>query len=249
MLEILIIVFLGIALFLLLRHYPEAREVKFSLSKIDFSRFKKFLSGKRTNRIEDILAPSVPPSLIVRNDEEESLTAKPEMVKVFHEKNPILLSSLYKAEEAFIANDMRVAEEKALEAIGNDKHCAEAYAMIGKIAFFRGEFDDAREAYKAGLRCDRNLAEAYYGLGKIEMRDDNFSKAINNFEKAIGLEKGNAEWYFELGKAYTEIRQYAKAAKVLKKASSIDIDNKDYKTLAAEAEEKQRTHSVYSRLR
>ena len=249
MLEVLIIVFLGIALFLLLRHYPDAKEIKFSLSKIDFSRFQKLLTSRRPHRINDVIATPIQRNLSIAEDGEDDRPAQPNVAKVFCEKNPMLLSCLYKAEEAYETNDLREAEAQALEAITKDNRCSEAYVMIGKIAFFRGEFSDAREAYKASLKCNKNLAEAYFGIGMVEMRDDNFTKAIDNMEKAINLEKGNAEWYFELGKSYMEIRQYAKAAKVLKKATSIDIDNKDYKSLAAEAEEKQRTHSIYSRLR
>ncbi|MFA6963538.1 MAG: tetratricopeptide repeat protein [Patescibacteria group bacterium] len=249
MLEVLIIIFLGLALFLLLRHYPDAKEVKFSLSKIDFSRFQKLLTNRRPHKIDSIIAAPMQRNMTAVESEDDNFAPQPKIAKVFSEKSPMLLSHLYKAEEAYEANDLREAEVQALEAIAKDNRCAEAYVMIGKIAFFRGEFADSREAYKAALKCNKNLAEAYFGTGMVEMREDNFTKAIDHMEKAINLEKGNAEWYFELGKSYIEIRQYAKAAKVLKKAASIDIDNKDYKSLAAEAEEKQRTHSVYSRLR
>lgn len=249
MLEVLIILFLGLALFLLLRHYPEAKEIKFSLSRIDFSRFQKLLIYKRRNKNNNSVIPSIQNAIVMSDISEANSQSQARIAKVFNEKNPMLLSCLYKAEEAFQANDLRESEHQALDAIAKDKRCSEAYVMIGKVAFFRGEFSDSREAYSAALKCDKNLAEAYFGMGRVEAREDNSTKAIDYLEKAIGLEKGNAEWYFELGKSYIEVRQYAKAAKVLKKAASIDIDNKDYKSLAAEAEEKQRTHSVYSRLR
>ena len=250
MLEVLIILFLAGALFLLLRHYPEAKQVNFSLSKFNFDKFTDFLKSKKGQK--RLLLTSIQPDIaahIENNVPSMASEFQARVSKVFVEKNPLLLTSLYKAEEAYLANDLREAESQAIEAITKDKRCGEAYIMMGKIAFYRGEFEDAKESYKAALKCNKNLAEAYYGLGKAEAKEDNFTKAIDHLEKSIALEKGNADWYFELGKCYVGVRQYAKAAKVLKKATSIDIDNKDYKTLAAEAEEKQRTHSIYSRLR
>ena len=117
MLEVLIIVFLGIALFLLLRHYPDAKEVKFSLSKIDFSRFQKLLTSRKPHKINDIIAAPMQRNLAAIEEEEIVHQPQPSVVKVFTEKNPMLLACLYKAEEAYEANDLREAEVQALEAL------------------------------------------------------------------------------------------------------------------------------------
>jgi cytochrome c-type biogenesis protein CcmH/NrfG len=66
-------------------------------------------------------------------------------------------------------------------------------------------------------------------------------------QKAVNLDRGIALWYAELGKAYMQVRQFAKATKALKRAASLDIDNKEYKELASEAEDKQRAHSTVYR--
>jgi len=165
----------------------------------------------------------------------------------YQEADHDLAKKLFQANEAFETNDLREAENLAIEAIMQNKRCAQAYLIIGKIAFFRGQFEDAKEAYTTAIKCNRGLGEAYFGLGRTELRDENFSKALDNLQKAIVLEKGHADWYAELGRAYMGVRQYSKAAKVLKRASSLEMDNKEYRDLLIEAEEKQRTHSFYTR--
>lgn len=243
MLEIIIIICLSFALFLLLRHYPEAKGLNLEAGKSNlkrvFSYLKKFKREKNYKAIEAIIS-----------DGQENIIAPAEIEDAsrrFEEEDPDLAQLLLQANEAFTLNDLRVAEDKALEVVIGNKRSAQAYLLLGKIAFMRGQYEDAKEALKTALRCNNDMGEAHFYLGKIEYRNDNLSGAIDSFQKSIYAEKGHADWYAELGKAYMEVRQYAKAAKVLKRASSLDIDNLEYKNLASEAEDKQRTHSLYSR--
>jgi Flp pilus assembly protein TadD len=77
----------------------------------------------------------------------------------------------------------------------------------------------------------------------VKLRDENLSDGVEYLQKAVTIDRGNAEWYFELGKAFMGVRQFAKAAKALKRAASLDMENKEYKELASEAEDKQRSHA------
>ena len=242
MYEIIIIICLGLALFLLLRHYPEAAELNekkaFWLPKFNFD----FLKGLKKKKVEEIeRAIEAGQAEIVAPVETEKATI------LFKESDPEVAEILFKAHEAFELNDLRVAEDKAIEAITKNKRCADAYVIIGKIAYSRGQFDDAKESFLAALKCDKEIGEAYFGLGEVEYRNENISGAIEHFQKAVNFDKRYPDWYATLGKVYMEARQYAKAAKVLKRAASLDIDNKEYRELSNEAEEKQRTHSYYSR--
>jgi tetratricopeptide (TPR) repeat protein len=243
LLEIIIIVCLALALFLLLRHYPDANTLA---SFFGSNKFRKFISEFKFHRKKADNLSSVEAE-IQKNNQFVAPSEVEAAISQFKVGDPEVARILHLSSEAFAANDLREAEDKALEAIGKEKKCAEAYVIIGKIAFSRGQFSDAKEAFKTALKCDKELGEAYYGLGKIELNDDNLSEAIDNLQKAIILEKGNADWYADLGRAYMQVRQYSKAAKALKRATSLDIDNKEYKDLASEAEEKQKTHSMYSR--
>jgi tetratricopeptide (TPR) repeat protein len=242
LLELVIIFSLGLALFLLLRHYPEAKGIAALLGKI---KFKNPMSGMRKTShralksIEEEIAKNNPQ--IIAPIEIENAVSN------YKEKNPELARLLHLADEAFLASDLREAEAKCLEVLANNKKSVQAYVIMGKIAFSRGEFDDAKSAFKTAIKCDAEAGEAYFYLGKIDLKGENFTGAIEYLQKSIFSEKGHADWYAELGKAYMEVRQYAKAAKVLKRATSLDIDSKEYRDLAADAEEKQRTHALYSR--
>jgi tetratricopeptide (TPR) repeat protein len=241
--EIIIIICFAIALFLLLRHYPEAKS---GVNYFDKEHLRRFIAaitrGRRLKKrevVEQVLEAN--PNVQLPHEE----VAK--VVDSIREENKDLNGKLYEANQAYEADDLREAENLAIEAIVENKRCAPAYSLLGKIAFFRGQFDDAKEAYITAIKCDNSLGEAYFGLGRTELREENYTRALDNLQKSIALEGGHAEWYAELGKAFMGVRQYAKAAKVLKRASSLDIDNKEYRDLATEAEEKQRTHSYYTR--
>lgn len=243
MLEIAIIICLAVVLFLALKNYPKAaREAKEGGQEEELTE-KGLLGGlfnlnlKRENfdAIKDEIAKGgeriVPPVEINKAKE------------TYRQEDSEIVRMLCEADQAFLENDLRMAEEIAIQILMKEKKCAPAYVMIGKVAYHRGSFDDAREAYKTAIKCDRENGGAYFGMGQIDLRDENISKAIENFQKAVSFDRGKAEWYAELGEAYLQARQFAKAAKALKRASSLDVDNKEYRILASEAEDKQRAHA------
>lgn len=160
----------------------------------------------------------------------------------FDEEDPEIAKLLLEANEAILRKDLRDAEDKAAEIVTKNKKCAQAYVIFGNVAFLRGMFDDAKEAYKTAVKCNPTFDEAYFGLGKIELKKENLTEAIKYLQRAVTLNRNVAEWYAELGRAYMEVRQFAKAAKALKRASNLDFENEEYKKLAKEAEEKQRSH-------
>ncbi len=167
----------------------------------------------------------------------------------FNEEDPELAKLLYAADSAFMHDNLREAEDFAIDALSKDKKCGNAYLIMGKIARTRGTFDEAREAFAAALKCDSYLAEACFGLGQIEAKEENYSVAVDHLQKAVNIERSHADWYAELGKAYMQSRQFSRAEKALKKAASLDFDNKEYKILATEAEEKMRNMSRAYRIR
>lgn len=242
MLEVVIIICLAIALFLLLRHYPDAKTLTGFFNSI---RFKKYFGEfARGIKKKDLVAMQAE---IEKNNQVVAPSEVEEALTTFKVSDPEIARMLHLANEAYSLNDLRAAEDKAIEAISQDKRCAEAYVIIGKIAYSRGQFEDAESAFKTALKCDDELGEAHYGLGKIEFSKDNLTGSLEHLQKAIMLEKGHADWYADLGKAYVEVRQFAKAAKAFKKASNLDVENKEYKDLSNMAEEKIRTHSMVYR--
>lgn len=242
MLEVFIIICLAVALFLLLRHYPDAATLAGFFNSKKFKKFfTNFSKGMKKSEVIAVRAEIEKNNRIVAPSEVEAA------ITTYKVADPEIARILHLANEAFMTNDLREAEDKAIDAIGQDKRCGEAYVIIGKIAFSRGQYEDAGDAFKTALKCDDNMGEAHYGLGKVELNNDNLTDSIDHLQKAVILEKGNAEWYADLGKAYMEVRQFAKAAKALKKALNLDIGNKEYKDLSAVAENKLRSHSMVYR--
>jgi tetratricopeptide (TPR) repeat protein len=172
-----------------------------------------------------------------------------EAQKRFMELDPELARILFEADQALDSDDLRAAEDLALEALKKDKRSAQAYVVIGRVASLRGHFEDAKEAYKTAIKSNDELGEAYFGLGEIELRSEDFTQAIEHLQKAVILDRSQSAWHAALGRAFMEVRQFAKAAKALKRATVLDIDNKDYRDLAMQAEEKQRTHAQAFRTR
>jgi len=252
LLEIGIIFCLAVILFLALRNFSKTKEnfvVKDPIIEpiIKPKEMKKSIFSKLFTR--EPVADKADIMAVIEKDNNKVIAPLEidEAQKAYKEADPEIAKILYEADLAMARGDLREAEDLALQAIVKDKKCSHSYVVVGKVAFSRGAFDDAKEAFKMALKCDAETAEAYFGLGQIELRDENYSEALMSLQKAVNIDRGIAQWYAELGKAYMEVRQFAKATKALKRAASLDIDNKEYKELASEAEDKQRAHSTVYR--
>ena len=248
MLEVFIIICLALAFFLVMRRFP--KDLENNVSNIDPEKIEKEtivkwnFFKKRENELDNIKDE------ISRGQEQVVAPSDIDTAqRRYMEEDPLLARELLEADKAIDAGDLRTAEDIAIAAIKQNKRCAQAYVIIGRVAQQRGVFDEAKEAYKVAKKCNSELAEPYYGLGQIDLKDENYSDAIENLQRAVILDRSRPDWYATLGKAYMEVRQFARAAKALKRAASLDMDNKEYKDLAAEAEEKQRTHSQAFRSR
>lgn len=253
MLEIAIIICLAIILFLVLKNFSKTKD-DFSVPLgDDLIGAPKIMKESLLSRIFAKKAPGDRADIAAIINQDNNKIIAPleinEAKKAYKESDPEIAKILYEADQALARGDLREVEDLALQAIVKDKKCAHSYVLVGKVAFSRGSFDDAKESFKMALKCDAEVAEAYFGLGQIELRDENFSEALMSLQKAVNLNRGVAEWYAELGKAYMQVRQFAKATKALKRAASLDIDNKEYKELASEAEDKQRAHSTVYRFK
>ncbi|MEK9156033.1 MAG: tetratricopeptide repeat protein [Patescibacteria group bacterium] len=243
MIEILIVICLALALFLMLRHFPQTKVDGPNSGVRVAGLWQKVFRVKRDN-IEEIQRE------IIRGQEKIVAPSEIDLARQrYLENDPEIAQLLYESDKALQAQDLREAESLALQAIVRDKKCSQAYVIVGRVAQLRGAFDDAREAYKTAVKCNPENGEAYFGLGQLDLKDENKSGTIDNFHKAVNLDRGRADWHAALGKAYMEVRQFAKAAKSLKRAAALDMENKEYRVLASQAEDKQRSHSQAFRVR
>ena len=255
MLEIAIIVCLAVILFLVLKNFPKTsgESLLFEKSETKLDEAPKIMKESFFKKIFKAKPAEDRDGIIAAIDKDRGKIVAPleinEAQKAYKESDPEIAKMLYEADLAIERGDLREAEDLALQVIMKDKKCSHSYVLVGNVAFSRGSFDDAKESFKVALKCDPEAAEAYFGLGQIELRDENFSQALLSLQKAVNLNRGMALWYAELGKAYMQVRQFAKATKALKRAASLEIDNKEYKELASEAEDKQRAHSTVYRFK
>lgn len=248
MLEVAIIVSIALALFLLLRNFHQANDLlpEKKTSKLGEARkepkmlkFWQNLTSKWQKQNEEELKEAIRSgqSGIVSpreiQDAQESYdAADPKVAKLLHEAN-----------EAYSAGDFKTVEDKAIEAISIDKRCDQAYAFVAQVAMERKDYADAEEACKIALKCNAENGLAHATLGQIYLAKERFTEAITEYQKAVNLDRNSAEWQAGLGESYMQVRQFSKAAKSLKRAASLDMDNKKYRDLAFEAEEKQRAHA------
>jgi tetratricopeptide (TPR) repeat protein len=244
LLELGIIICVTIVLILVLRNYSKTGNESIYIAKdnstkgINMNFLKKILSKRREKAekgIEEAIISGQRDIISPKEIEDAQAT--------YFVEDPEVAQMLHESDDAFRAGDLKLAEEKAIDAIGKDKKCDQAYVFVGKVALLKQNYEEAKEAATTALKCNADNGFAYAILGEIYYKDEKYTDAIENFQKAVNYDRNNAEWQAGLGKAYMEVRQFAKAAKALKRAASLDIDNLEYKKLAMEAEEKQRAHS------
>ncbi len=243
MLEAAIIVCVGAIAFLLVRKYPGSKKPivpkkENRISAPSFSSFSRLFAKKRHVEEDEIRG-----AIIADQDNivspKELETAKQE----YDAEDPEIAKLLFEAGESVKAGDLNNAEEKAIQALSADTHCDQAYAFVASIALKRGEHENAKVAAETAIKCNPENAMSYAVLGEYYLIKEKYSEAIDNLLKAVMIFRNEASWYGLLGQAYLEVRQFAKSAKAFKRAAGLDLDNREYRRLAAIAEEKQMSHS------
>lgn len=245
MLEIIIIITIAVALFLLLRNYSKTRDAvvlnnadKSKKESKMFQFWQNFVLRRKKHEEQEIInaLKSGQSGIISPKEIKQAQNS-------FDAADPEVAKCLAEADDALRVGDHKAVEKKSIEAIAKDKHCDQAYAFVAKVSAKRKDYSDAEEASRTALKINPDNTLAHSVLGDIFLDNGRYTEAINEYQKAVNLDRNNAEWQAGLGKAYMQVRQFSKAAKALKRASSIDIDNKEYRVLAFEAEEKQKAHS------
>ncbi len=241
MLEAAIIICVGAIAFLLIRKYPGSKKpvlVNKKDSRINMASFSRVFARKRHVEEDEIRGA------IVADQEDIVTPVELETAKQKYDaEDPEIAKLLFESSESIKSGDLNTAEEKAIQALTADKHCDQAYAFIASIALKRGEHENAKIAADTAVKCNPENPMSYAVMGEYYLIKEKYSEAIDNLLKAVMINRNEASWYGLLGQAYLEVRQFAKSAKAFKRASCLDLDNKEYRRLAAIAEEKQMSHS------
>lgn len=243
MLELGIIVTVALIVFLLLKNYPRValssgeKTEKTKKNTKMLNSIKSYFKNKRAKEEEEIQkALSEGKSEVVTPKEVEDAQ------KNFGSSDPEVAKLLHEANDALLEGEFKKVEDKSLEALSKDKRSDQAYAFLAAIAIERKQYADAEEALKAALKCNKDNGLAHASYGDLFYSQEKYNDAIEHYQKAVNLDRNEASWQAGLGKSYLMVRQWSKAAKALKRASTLNIDNKEYKKLAMEAEQKLRDH-------
>jgi tetratricopeptide (TPR) repeat protein len=108
-------------------------------------------------------------------------------------------------------DDLTSALKDLETAISIKPNYVEAHLNRGVIFEKMGRFDEAIEAYKAGIKQSPNQASLYRYRGVAHFATQNLEAAISDFSSAINLNSDYAEAYFLRSKVYFEKGELAKA--------------------------------------
>ena len=218
MVEVIMIVCLAVILFILIRKFPATSEL-----------VEDTMPG--TNTIMEQIVPLV--------------AVVPEPVEVAAPKYPEKISKLLEeAKQAVVENKQQQAEDKLIEVLQEDHHCADAYTLLGDIYFSRKRIEEAKESYRAAIHHDDDQAAAHFGLALICESEGRLNDAVTEILLATKIDLGNDLWYKKLADLYMDLRMYAKAEMAYRKAENLRPDYTHYKELAVAAGKKQLAHKV-----
>lgn len=112
--------------------------------------------------------------------------------------------------------------------IGQDDHCALAYALRGKCRLAQGDFIEAIVDCNRATSFDHCLAEAYLDKGIALFRLKHFTEAYLEFDKAAWYGKDNAEAYRWRGILRMQLGMEEKARQDLEKAIRLGDEHAGY---------------------
>lgn len=244
--EVIIVVLLSVALYIILRHWPETKEAS-SRQQLNVKKPQEedskpiaLKSGNKQPWWSGILnifksgkavEPKKANEPILRHAKEESSDES--------EVDTLIA----KAEGAQRKGDFAQAEKMLVKAASLEPKNPKIYSKLGIIYLEKGEnWDEAEQSFKQAIKHDSGNGYAHNNLGLVLYNKEKFSAAASEYEKAIQIDEKIASRHINLGLAYMSMRQFVKAESAFKRAAKIDPGNNDYKELAKEAGEKRKAH-------
>lgn len=103
----------------------------------------------------------------------------------------------YRAEQP---DEAEIIINRTINDAGTDKSMANYY--LGKIAFSRDNFANAKDFFEKGIALDANNGYNYVGLGEVALQQKNKSAAEDFFKQAVKLNKKDAVLLTEIARAY-----------------------------------------------
>lgn len=121
------------------------------------------------------------------------------------------------------AGDLQQAENLYHKALEIDENCADAYHLLGMLAFDIQNLEVAKDLVLHAIDLDNSSPIYYNNLGNIMMHGGEFMSAQEYFAKAIELKSDYTEAHYNLGNALIAQGKQEEAIDSLKR--SIELNN------------------------
>jgi cytochrome c-type biogenesis protein CcmH/NrfG len=119
-----------------------------------------------------------------------------------------------------------LAEAELNAAIKKDSRTLRANYLLGQLALFRGQLQDALAFSARELAINPSDAMAFYQMGDAYVRLSQWDQAIHALQRSLWLNPYYSGPYILLGRAYMRTQQPATAERMLRRAIEYDPNNR-----------------------
>jgi protein O-GlcNAc transferase len=125
------------------------------------------------------------------------------------------------------AGDLHSAREAYLQVLQQEPLNADAWQLLGLVAFQAGDSTTAKECMEQSLSIDSRQGHVYANLGVVlaSMGEDN--QAEITFRKALELDSNNGSCWNGLGSIFRKRKQFSEAEECFRKAEKSNSNNPD----------------------
>ena len=148
--------------------------------------------------------------------------------KSYENENNILVNLAY-AKINF--GDYFGAKEDYLKVIENNPRNSNAYAGLGKIFFYKNDFNNALINFKKAIKLNPKDQYAYFYKGKTYYKLNRFNESETNFSNSIKIDPFNEEFFTKRALTRKKMNNKFSACKDLEQAIFLSEKDKDKKLI------------------
>lgn|GEM_PF-2889234 len=111
----------------------------------------------------------------------------------------------------------RTARDAFIESDAAPREVGEAMYWIGRVHYYNGELDEARDSLRDAISRNPASGDAYYVLGQVEFESESLEAAASAYEKATEVHPKNPDSWFSLGETLAQLGRKKPAREALDK--------------------------------